>query len=78
MTKKDDESAPAGPVVSEGRGEKGRDYEPARPVCEEEPTGGRPVTHGTPLSPEEYARLKERATRGGRGDRSGPAQRDRP
>jgi len=92
MTTKDDECAretarksvlyAGGTVIAEGRGEKGRDFDPTRPERdEEEPAGkrpaGRPVTHGTPLAPDEYARLKERAKRGGPEDRVGPAQHDR-
>jgi len=92
MTTKDDGSAretartsvlhAGAAVIAEGCGEKGRDFDPTRPERnEEEPAGkgpaGRPVTHGTPLAPDEYARLKERAKRGGPEDRGGPAQHDR-
>ncbi len=75
MTKKEGEKAGGG-VIAEGQGGKGSDYDPTRPECGEEGRG-RPVTHGTPLAPDEYARLKEKARHGEPEDRTVPAQRDR-
>jgi hypothetical protein len=73
----EDDSARGGRVGGEGRSEPGREFDPRQPECEDEaPAPGRPVTHGTPLAPDEYERLKERARRGDR-ERGAPAQRDR-
>jgi hypothetical protein len=78
QTKDDDMRCTAG---EEGKTEPGRDYDPAAPESGEgkatDPARGRPVTHGTPLAPDEYARLKERARRGDTGEGGGPAQHDR-
>lgn len=75
---KDDAREPAC-LSDEGREDAAADYDPLRP---ERPRGeadrgaGVPVSHGTPLSGEEYRRLKERARRGN-GEPEEPGRRDR-
>ncbi len=75
----DDVNRPGWVVSDEGSADSARDFDPKRPECDDdapEPRRG-PVTHGTPLGPDEYARLKEKARRGGPEDRGGPAHHDR-
>ncbi|HEX5758696.1 MAG TPA: hypothetical protein VF121_05840 [Thermoanaerobaculia bacterium] len=70
-----------GGAAESGAAEAGRDYDPTAPECGEKGGSERelergPVTHDTPLERGEYVRLKERARRGGPGERDQPAQHD--
>lgn len=42
----------------------GKGFDPAEPQPEDIPAGGEPISHGTPLHPEDYDRLKDDARRG--------------
>ena len=42
----------------------GEEFDPAAPEPEDIPASGEPVSHGTPVSPEDYERLKDEAKRG--------------
>lgn len=42
----------------------GEGFDPAAPQPENVPAGGEPIPHGTPLSPEDYNKLKDEARRG--------------
>jgi hypothetical protein len=79
QTTDDTMDRPGWVASDEGKAEGGRDFDPRAPECDEDADkrSRGPVTHGTPLGPDEYARLKEKAQRGGPGDRGGPAQDDR-
>ena len=48
----------------EGSGVPGKAYDPVKPEPEGIPAGGEPVSHGTPMSQEDYDRLKDEAEHG--------------
>ena len=61
-SKKDDFSA--WETSKEGSSGPGKEYDPAAPEPKGNPAGGESVSHGSPLSPKDYEKLKNEAERG--------------